>query len=229
MSSRVRRTILSGVWLLATLGAVPLGAQQPTPAWLRARLDGRFDAKGRAAIERIIDSAYASGIPAEPLVDKALEGRSKGAAPDAIVRVLRSLAIDLASAQRALGTNSLSKEIETGADALRIGVDARSIERLRHDRPGQPLVVALGVLTDLITSGVPVPVATKSVLELRKLGIADEQLVAFRRDVERDIGLGASPASAAIVQLTDVSASFAGDGTVLGTSPGRSTTGRKKP
>lgn len=233
MSSRVRRTFLTRVWLVAALGAVPLGAQPstasaPTPAWVRARLDGRFDARSREAVERVIDSAYAAGIPADPLVTRALEGRSKGAAPEAIVRVLRALAADLSTARRALGTKSLPTEVATGADALRAGVEARVLERLRHDRPDQPLVVALGVLTDLIQTGVPVDVATKSVLELTKAGIADEQLVAFRRDVERDVGLGASPASAALVQLTDVSASLATDGTVIAAPPGGRASGVRK-
>jgi hypothetical protein len=213
MSSRVRRTILSGVWLLATLGAGSADAQQPTtPAWLRARLDGRFDAPSRAAVERVIDSAFAQGIPAEPLVSRALEGRAKGASSAAIVSALRSLATDLSSARKALGGSSLAGELSAGADALRVGVDARSLERLRRDRPGQPLVVALGVMTDLIARGVPVASATQSVLELTKAGIADEQLVAFQRDVERDVGMGAAPASAAAIRLSGFSASFSRDG-----------------
>jgi hypothetical protein len=73
-----------------------------------------------------------------------------------------------------------------------------------------------------------VDVATKSVLELTKAGVADEQLVAFRRDVERDVGLGASPASAALVQLTDVSASYASDGTVIAAPPGGRPGGARK-
>jgi hypothetical protein len=217
MSSRVRRTITAAVWLVAALGAAPGGAQQPTaPAWMRARLDGRFDARARVAVERVIDSAFALGIPAEPLIDKALQGQSKGASTEVIVRAMRALAIDLASARRALGSQALAVELAAGADALRAGVDTRSIERLRRDRPGQPLVVALGVLTDLIQRGVPVDAATKSVLELTKAGIADEQLVAFRRGVERDVGLGAAPASAALLQAADFSASFARDGTGSG-------------
>ena len=94
---------------------------------------------------------------------------------------------------------------------------------------GQPLVVALGVLTDLIQRGVPVGTATKSVLELTKAGIADEQLVAFRRGVERDVGLGAAPASAALLQAADFSASFSRDGLVTVPGSGRSPGTRTKP
>ena len=232
MSSRVLRTIISGAWLIATLGAGLAGAQQQptTPAWLRARLDGRFDARSRAVVERVIDSAFAAGLPAEPLVDKALEGQSKGKSVEVIVPVLRTLAIELSSARSALGKESLPGELAAGAGALRVGVDSRTLERLRHDRAGQPLVVALGVLTDLIQRGVPVSTATKSILELTKAGIADEQLVAFRRGVERDVGLGAAPASAALLQAADFSASFARDGTVTGLpATGRGPGTRTKP
>lgn len=167
-----------------------------TPAWLRARLDGRLDGRTRAAVGRVVDSAYAAGIPAEPLVDKALEGASKRASGDAILRAVRQLAADLATARQALGTNSLVGELAGGAAALRAGVDADALHRLRADRPGQPLVVALGVLTDLIARGVPADGAATTMLALSRLGAVDEQLVAFRRDVERDIGLGAPPAAA---------------------------------
>ena len=186
-----------------------------TPAWLRARLDGRLDPAVRASVERVIDSALAAGVPAEPLVDKALEGASKHASGDAILRAVRSLAGDLSRARRLLGAGALASELTAGASALRAGVDEKALVKLRDDRPNQSLVVSLGVLADLISRGVPVRTATESVLALTDLGLADEQLVAFRRDVERDIGLGAPPGTAA--QLNGPAgraASVGGSGTI---------------
>jgi hypothetical protein len=52
------------------------------------------------------------------------------------------------------------------------------------------------VLADLVASGVPVDSATAAVLVLAQTA-HDADLVAFRRAVERDIALGASPAGAA--------------------------------
>jgi hypothetical protein len=209
-------TTLRGTLLALSLAAAApggAGAQAPaadppvtTPAWLRARLDGRFDARARAALERVIDSALVAGVPAEPLVDKALEGASKGAPTDAVLRAVRGLAGDLAAARQALGTGSLVGELSAGAAALRAGVDPGALQSLRRDRPGQPLVVALGVLTDLIARGVPAEGASSSVLALTKAGIVDEQLVAFRRDVERDIGVGAPPAVALGVRTSSFAA-----------------------
>jgi hypothetical protein len=71
-------------------------------------------------------------------------------------------------------------------------------------------VIALGVLTDLIARGVPADGASRSVLALTKAGIVDEQLVAFRRDVERDIGVGAPPAAALAIRATGLSAARLG-------------------
>jgi hypothetical protein len=206
---------MASAWLLAALGAVPTGAQQPaTPAWFRARLEGRLDKRALPQVERVIDSAFALGIPAEPLVDRALEGAAKGVPAEAIVRAVRLLAVDLTTARQALGPKSLPAELTAGAYALRAGVDPKSLAKLRQDRPQQPLAVPIGVLYGLIASGVPVNTATKSVLDLAKNGIADEQLVAFRRDVERDVGLGAAPAAATVLHQAEaaLSLNFANDG-----------------
>lgn len=206
--ARLARAVLGASLAVSAAGSLLLPiaalAQDPaaTPGWLRSRLDNRLDPRTRAAVERVIDSARAAGIPSEPLVDKALEGASKRASGDVIVRVVRMLAADLRTAREALGTGSSPVELAAAAQALRGGVDAGSLERLRSERPGQPLVVALAVLSDLIGRGVPASQATSSVLALTKAGIADEQLLAFRREVERDIGIGAPPATAAVLRAT---------------------------
>lgn len=234
-----RRTLRRHAVLVAalvaggTLQPAATRAQAPapatTPSWLRARLDGRFDGRARAALERVIDSALVAGIPAEPLVDKALEGASKGAPPEAVLRAVRVLATDLTTARQALGSGSLVGELSAGAAALRAGVDPASLRSLRHDRPGQPLVVALGVLTDLIARGVPADGASRSVLALTKAGIVDEQLVAFRRDVERDIGIGAPPAVAIGVRTGFVTSRGLGEGTYNGPAGGGAGIVKRRP
>ncbi|GJG87151.1 hypothetical protein tb265_23320 [Gemmatimonadetes bacterium T265] len=207
MRGRVAALALTGVVLAAPARRAVAQAQpaappsSETPFWLRARLDSRLDARTRVLVERVIDSARASGVPAEPLVDKALEGASKRAPSEAIVRAVRGLAVDLTTARQFLGAQSLGEELSAGAAALRAGVDTDALRRLRHDRPGQPLVIPLSVLADLIASGVPADNATRSVIALTSKGAADEQLVAFRRDVERDIGIGAPPGVAVALRL----------------------------
>jgi hypothetical protein len=207
--------LLAGGLLAAGVPGVAAAQAQAggTPAWLRARLDGRLDPRLRVSVEKVIDSALAAGVPAEPLVDKALEGASKHAPGEAILRAVRTLAGDLARARLALGAQALPAELTAGASALRAGVSPDVLRQLRADRAGQPLVVSLGVLTDLVARGVPVNDASGSVLALSRLGLADEQLVAFRRDVERDIGLGAPPGTAALLQTNTfrVNASIGGE------------------
>jgi hypothetical protein len=219
---RVVRVLAGWLAALALVSAPDvLPAQQPaqpsvargsTPAWLRARLEGRLDSTNRVAVERLIDSAHASGLPAEPLVDKALEGASKRAPGPAILRALRAMVADLTVARQTLGPQSLAGELAAGAVALRGGIDDDALRRLRRERPGQPLVVALGVLTDLVARGVPATDASRAVLDLTQAGVADEQLVAFRRDVERDIGIGAPPAVAAALRASNLVLNFAGNG-----------------
>jgi hypothetical protein len=235
-----RRRLLSRLALASALVGPVAGAQQATPptradggtpAWLTARLDNRLDPRTRAAVERLIDSARAQGVPAEPLVDKALEGASKRAPSDVLLRAVRGLAIDLASARQLLGTQSLTDEVSAGAGALRAGVDATVVRRLREERPGQPLVVALGVLTDLVSRGVPAEAASRSVLALTRAGIADERLLAFRRDVERDIGIGAPPAAATILNANSglAALSRSAPGAVGGPAPFGRPEGRRRP
>jgi hypothetical protein len=233
LTGRATRALLACSAALTLAGAPgdlvaqqPATARGPAPAWLRARLEGRLDAASRVAVERVIDSVHARGLPAEPLVDKALEGASKRAPRDAILKALRTMAADLAVARETLGGQSLADELTAGALALRGGIDGEALRRLRQDRPGQPLVVAIGVITDLVAHGVPAPDAARAIMGLTRAGITDEQLVAFRRDVERDIGIGAPPAAAATLRLSSLAAQL--DGGAPG-SANRAPNGRVKP
>ncbi|HEX9611689.1 MAG TPA: hypothetical protein VF978_07350 [Gemmatimonadales bacterium] len=160
---------------------------------------GRLDAETRTAVTALLDSARAGGLPTEPLLDRALEGAAKGAAKEQIVAATRRLAGHLARARDALGTKASPAELEAGAAALRAGVDSTMLSALRRSRPRQSLTVPLAVLADLVTSGVPADTAARAVLALAPF-VGDDALIEFRRDVDRDIALGAPPAGAAMVR-----------------------------
>jgi len=179
------------VGLVATLLARPAAAQDP-------RLE-RLDAGTRPLVAALVDSARTAGLPAEPLVQRALEGTIKGAPGDRIVAAVRRLAADLGRARDALGPAASPPELEAGAAALRAGASPAVLVQLRRSRP-QRLTVPLAVLTDLVASGVPVDSAAAAVLALAATS-RDADLVEFRRAVERDIGLGAPPAAAASVRV----------------------------
>jgi hypothetical protein len=166
----------------------------------------RLDPETRSAVVAVVDSASAMGLPSEPLIQRALEGSTKGAAGTRIVAAVRRLATDLGTARTALGPRAAAPELEAGVAALRAGATPAVLTELR-DRRRAPLTMALSVLADLVASGVPVDSASVIVLALAP-NSRDADLVEFRRAVERDIALGAPPGGAAAVRALNAGARF---------------------
>jgi hypothetical protein len=175
----------------ALLLALQVPAQDP-------RLD-RLDPDIRAAVTSVVDSARGVGLPAEPLIQRALEGATKRAPGSRILLAMRRLTADLGAAREALGDKASTPELEAGAAAIRAGVAPGVLTDLRNVRH-PPLTMAFAVLADLVASGVPVDSAAAAVLALAP-SARDADLVEFRRAVERDIALGAPPAAATSVRL----------------------------
>jgi len=159
------------------------------------RLD-RLDPDTRSAVAAVVDSARVARLPIEPIIQRALEGATKGAPSTRIVAAVRKLAVDLGTARTALGTSAAEAELEAAVAALRAGATPEVLAHLR--RP--PLTMALSVLADLVASGVPADSAAAAVLALAPKA-RDADLVEFRRAVERDIALGAPPGAATSVRL----------------------------
>jgi hypothetical protein len=164
-----------------------------------ARLD-RLDPDTRAAVAALIDSARQAGLPPEALIDRALEGAAKRAPAPRIIAAVTTLLADLRSARAALGAAATAPELEAGASAIHLGVPSASLMRLRAVRSRQPLTIALSVMADLTARGVPADSAAAAVLALAG-SLRDDQFLAFRRNVERDIELGAPPAAAAAASV----------------------------
>lgn len=200
----VVRQIERAALLVAALGMLTAGS--PGRTWgQEPRLEGRIAEPVRSTIDAIVERARAEGLPTEPLVDRALEGASKGADPERILAAVERLSQELRVARDALGVGSSEAEIVAGASALRAGAEARDLAQLRATRSMQPLTVAAAVLADLVAVGVPVDTAVSAVLALAA-GVDDVEYIAFRRNVERDIALGASPVTALGVRLAGVTA-----------------------
>ena len=179
----------------AALCAVAGGVQAQEP-----RLEGRLPEPALQEVTALLDSARRADLPTEPLVDRALEGASKGASGDRIVTAVRRLFTDLDHARAALGPSSAPEEIAAGASALRAGAGADDLRQLRRARPGESITVAVAVVTDLVAVVVPPDTAFAAVLALSD-GADDADYIAFRRNVERDVALGASPVAALGVRL----------------------------
>ncbi|HEX6307090.1 MAG TPA: hypothetical protein VFZ69_02815 [Longimicrobiales bacterium] len=197
--------------LLALALCVGILTTSASAAAQEARLVGRLPDADRARIDDILIAARAAGLPTEPLVDRALEGAAKGAPANLIVTAVVRLRGELDQARIAFGDTASPAELTAGASALRAGATSADLARLRQLRPGLPLTVPAGVLADLAAAGVPMETGLSAVLALADEA-ADADYVAFRRNVERDIALGASPVAAVGVRLRAVADDLASSG-----------------
>ena len=195
----------------ALLLVIQVAAQDP-------RLE-RLDPETRSLVVSVVDSARAVGLPSEPLIQRALEGATKGAPGPRIAAAVRRLASDLGTARTALGQGTSSPELEAGVAALRAGASPEVLTRLRDARR-PPLTMALAVLADLVASGVPADSASAVVLALAP-NARDADLVEFRRSVERDISLGAPPGAAASVRALNTGIRGATDASIPPGQPPR--------
>jgi len=189
--------VLAVVALPATLGAQDARS---------ARLDGKLDGETQAVVLRTLDSARTRGLPVEPLVDKALEGATKRAAGPRIQAAVEMLMRRLEMARDALAPNPGPRDIAAGADALAYGAPREALVTMRAIRPNESIAVPLGVLTQLVASGVPVARATRVVADLLRRGARDEQLIALNNDVRNFVAAGVSPQAALDVRMRGLNA-----------------------
>jgi hypothetical protein len=178
----------------------------------------RLDPETRSLVLTVVDSARAAGLPSEPLVQRALEGATKGAPGTRIIAAVRRLAVDLGVARSALGARASAPELDAAVAALRAGATPQVLARLSDVRR-PPLTMALSVLADLVASGVPADSASTVVLALAP-SARDGELVEFRRAVERDISLGAPPGAAAAVRALSAPTRDSYTNAVGGQTPG---------
>lgn len=177
------------VLLLLSVCAGPLIAQD-------RRLGERLDSTTASAVQLLVDSAHATGLPTEPLVQKALEGKTMGANAERIQEAVSALLDRLGRAREALGPDAGQAELTAGASALRAGLAPASLRQLHALRTGSSLAVPISVLTDLVVQGLPQDEATREVLDLARNGRSDDDFVALRRRMEerlRTADSGASP------------------------------------
>ena len=164
-------SLLLCLWLLR-----PPSAEAQDP-----RLTARLDSTTRVQVEAVVDSARTDGLPTEPLVQKALEGSSKGASGPRIVAAVSVVLSDLRRAREALGRTSGSDELVAAAAALRAGATPEMVGEIRSLDPRSGVAVPLAVFTDLVADGMRVDDAWRSVTSLARQG-GDEQAFLRLRD-----------------------------------------------
>ncbi|AMW06379.1 hypothetical protein [Gemmatimonas phototrophica] len=178
--------------LLLVLFTAPslLHAQDASP------FDAIADESARASLRTIIADAAARGLPTAPLVTKVREGLAKRATPDRIRSATALLADRLAVASKAIAPTKSAEELTAAADALQAGIPTATLRDMRQLWPQRPLTVPLGVLAEMVASGVSRSVATRRVRELLVKGANTTQFASLGSTVSSDIAAGLAPDAA---------------------------------
>lgn len=161
-----------------------------------ARLAERLDHETAGAVAAEVAAAAEQDLPTEPLVQKALEGQSKGAPPDRIIWAVRHLRADLASAARALGPDAGDADLVAAAGAVALGVDDETLRQVAGAVGPESLTLSLVVLADLVRRGVAPDPASEAVRRVAGARGNADDLQRFWKQVLDDILIGVAPGAA---------------------------------
>jgi hypothetical protein len=162
------------------------------------RIGNRLDAPTRKALTALVDSAKAQGIPVEPLMEKVYQGLAMGADGARIVTAVRSLTVEMANAQRELGTVATADELKAAASAVHAGVPPVELGKMKKQSGlRRSLTLPFTVLADIVSRGVPVQTAVNAIRSLVGAGARDRDISEFQRNVQVDVEKGAQPQAAA--------------------------------
>jgi hypothetical protein len=249
----MHRTVATLALLLATTRTLAAQSARPTAGSLPAtpvsasaveeRLAAIPDTAVRASIGALIAEASRRGLPAEPLVTKALEGVEKNAPPARIEGAVRAMAGRLLTAREALAPVLTLTDLRAGADALGAGVPADILRHVRGASGSRSVAVALGVVAQLTARGVPADKAGAAVVYLVKHGAGHGHLLMLQQGVQEDLSIGMSPSNSIALRTKTLTTSLpppvqVGTATdadaapqLMGGTPrsGTPTTPRKKP
>ncbi len=186
------------MWLTLLLVASGTGQlwQQRDP-----RLWARLPAPVAGRIQLLADSAVRVRLPAEPLIQKALEGQSKGAPGDRIITAVAALFRALENARSALGPGAVESEITAGAEWLRAGGTAPHLAGLRAAAPNRQLAVAIAMGTDLMTRGWTENDAAAATDRFLTAKATDHDFLILRDRIEQAVRTGGSPKAAVLSEV----------------------------
>jgi hypothetical protein len=152
--------------LFSALIATSLGMQQ---ADLRQRLVDRGAAPEFAQqVVQVVAAARTSGLPVEPLADKAFEGLAKGYPAERILPVVQLLADRLRAGRTAALSAGLTQPsgrvVAAAAEALGRGMERNEVVQLLQAAPGPDAAsVGLTVAASLVAQGIASRDATRAV------------------------------------------------------------------
>lgn len=219
----IRRALLS-LALLVGVGSRPSAAQDS------ASIAG-LDRETAAQVARIVESTRSRGLPVDPILSKVRFAVVVHAPAARIVATARAVAGRLEMARVVVAPHGAPGDIAAGEDALSFNVPRDVVRKVVLASPSRSVAVPIGVLTQLVVSGVPASKAGDIVTELIKRGATTTQLVALGNDVNADVQSGARPVESADIRMRGLTpllapSAAAGQGTVAGLS---ASDPRKKP
>lgn len=169
-------------------GSLPASAQDIDPF-------SRLDQSSRFAIEAMVDSAYAAGLPGGALRSRALEGIQKKADNRKIAGAVRTLLGNLRMARSTLGGVADEELLAAGA-VLEAGGKASQLATFRERKKGRSDLEAFTIWADLINRGVPLDDASTAITKLWQEGADDMTFRRLWNDVQSDISSGLKPGDA---------------------------------
>lgn len=175
-----------------------------------------LDSASAAQVTRIVSDAESKGLPIERIVAKVKLGLLIHTPTPRIVTAARAVAERLEVARTALAPSPSAADIEAGEDALSVGIHPDALRTLRAVDRNKSIAVPLGVLEQLVASGVSTKRATDMVTQLIRRGVTNVQLVALGNDVDSDVGRGARADASLDARMNGLTAVLAPGASAVG-------------
>lgn len=173
---------------LALLGALPAAAQDPDPL-------SKLDPSSKFAIELLVDSANALGLPSDYLRSTALQGVALKVDGKRIVDAVRKKFVLLKTAYATLGPVG-GEELKAAASVLYAGAKPAQLIPFKARQKDRNDLDAFVVWADLITRGVPSEEASSAITKLWQDGANDATFNGLWNSVQSDILKGLNPGAA---------------------------------
>lgn len=183
-----------GLWLFAPRA---LGAQEDP----RARLVAQGVAEALAdTVARVAVEASARGLPARPLVDKAIEGAAKRVPAVRILAAVRVLVVRLDQARDSLRASGFASAdgglIAASAEAFAQGMSRADVAAIIRAAPSsEAAVAAISVAAALVVEGLDRASAARVVTESLRAGASAAQVLDLPATVRARGAAGVGPAA----------------------------------
>jgi len=187
---------------LLAFAAVALPVALAAQGDVAGRLAGRVPPEVARAVQDIAADVTARGLPADPLIDKAIEGGAKHVPAERVIAAVRALAGRLDQAAAALRASGIARPgadaVEGGADAVNAGLSPDQVRGLASlSRPPYDPALTLRVAAELAGLGVGPEQTLELLRDVIKAGKTPSDLLELPAKVALGIARGATPPQAA--------------------------------